>query len=183
MCAADLRLRQGVICVLGRRQPTGPADERQSVAVVLVLQRNFGPPGPGVGRRGCLAGAMPDDFTCTSPDVPKDHGLYRPGCASPATRPPGHKSRCSIRLRKNKFADLAPGTQTLSAGSDLVDPIEASPAHPAPEALAPFWVSQNRSNGSIISRILRLWIGRGWPEGGMPKCEVNSARSLIPDHS
>ena len=75
--------------------------------------------------------------------------------------------------RRNSFAELVP-----RSASGLVDPIEASPAHPAPEALARPWAAQSCSNSGTISRILRLRIGQRWPGDGMPKWEVIFARSL-----
>ena len=66
------------------------------------------------------------------------------------------------RLAVIRYPKVAPGF-----GSDLADSIEASPAHPALEALAPPWASQNRRNSTATSRILRLRIGQMWPEDGM----------------
>jgi hypothetical protein len=66
------------------------------------------------------------------------------------------------RLAAIKYPKIAPGF-----GSDLADSIEASPAHPAPEALAPPWASQNRRNSTATSRILRLRIGQRRPKDGM----------------
>ena len=59
-------------------------------------------------------------------------------------------------MRKNKFAELVPRFR-----SDLFDP-----------------KSQNHRNSETISRILRLRIGRRWPEDGMRKCEVIFAQAL-----
>jgi hypothetical protein len=77
-----------------------------------------------------------------------------------------------------KCPKIAPGF-----GSDLADSIEASPAHPAPEALAPPWASQNRSSSTATSRILGLKIGQRRPDdsagarnrtaGGCPKGEAH----------
>jgi hypothetical protein len=62
---------------------------------------------------------------------------------APAHRPISQDltdSRAPIRrVAAIKCPKIAPGF-----GSDSVDSIEASPAHPAPEALARPWASQNR---------------------------------------
>ena len=63
------------------------------------------------------------------------------------------------RVAKIRCPKIAPGF-----GSDSVDWIEASPAHPAPEALAHPWATQNRSISRANSRILRLRIDRRWPD-------------------
>jgi hypothetical protein len=118
------------------------------------LRGRDGTPGLGARRAEPGAGGKPSRTTVRSWERLRIDDFAWPGGSKQEAEP----NRCVVAKgpRKNKFAELAP-----RFGPDLVDPIE-----------------QNRSNGSTISRILRLRIGRRWPEDGMPKWEIMYARSL-----